>query len=247
MFWKILSKTTTKKSKIRRLRKYSLWGLRIILVCVLIDFGYILGLMPNWDLYSVGPIQKSRFIELYEYEQKINREWPVLRWEPVPLSSIPDYVIQAFIVAEDSRFYQHSGIDQEALKQALDYDLSKGRFVYGGSTISQQTVKNLFLTPSRIPLRKWHEIILTFAMERHLSKRRIMELYLNIVEFGRGIFGVQAAAKAYWGKSVSDLAKEEAVELAATLPAPIYHNPATRTEFFLKHKKKILKNLGMSE
>jgi monofunctional biosynthetic peptidoglycan transglycosylase len=149
------------------------------------------------------------------------------------------------VVAEDSRFYQHKGFDQQAIRDAIEYNLSKGRIVYGASTISQQTVKNFFLTTSRNPLRKLHEAILTYAMEKNVGKQRILEIYLNISEFGRGIYGVEAACRHYFGKSVSEISVEEAVELAATLPAPVKHNPDTRTDFFLRHKTKIKNHISM--
>lgn len=146
---------------------------------------------------------------------------------------------RALIVAEDANFYSHSGIDFEAFRAAMETNIEKGRFVYGGSTISQQTVKNLFLTSSRNPLRKWHEFILTIAMEQQLSKRRILELYLNIVEFGRGIYGVEAAARHYWGIPASRLSRHQAISLAASLPAPVSHNPSTRSRFFKRRVNKI--------
>ena len=146
---------------------------------------------------------------------------------------------RALIVAEDARFYSHSGIDTDALQEVMEYNLTKKRFVFGGSTISQQTIKNIFLSPSRNPFRKWHEFVLTIGMERNLSKKRILSLYLNIAEFGRGIYGVNAAAQYYWGIPASQLSDSQAIELAATLPAPVKHNPNTRTKFFLKRVKKI--------
>ncbi len=121
----------------------------------------------------------------------------------------------------------------------MEYNLSKQRMVYGASTISQQTVKNLFLSPSRDPLRKWHELVLTLGMERNLSKQRILEYYLNVAEFGRGIYGVDAAARHYWDVPVYRLGRREAIELAATLPSPVRHNPATRTRAFNKRVQRI--------
>ncbi len=148
-------------------------------------------------------------------------------------------MIRALIVAEDSRFYSHAGIDMEALKSAMEYNMSEKRFVYGGSTISQQTVKNIFLSASRNPLRKWHELLLTMDMERNLSKKRILELYLNVAEFGRGIYGVEAAARHYWGISAANLSVKQSIQLAATLPSPVAHNPSTRTKTFNRRVKKI--------
>ena len=221
------------------------WSGILCAALILIEFGYVLGLMPDWNQFIHGPIQKSSIIQQYEYEQTLHTDWPSLRWHPVPLFMIPKHVMRAVVVAEDSRFYQHKGFDQQAIQDAIEYNLSKGRIVYGASTISQQTVKNFFLTTSRNPLRKLHEAILTYAMEKNVGKQRIMEIYLNISEFGRGIYGVEAATRHYFGKSVSEISVYEAVELAATLPAPVKHNPATRTDFFLKHKSKIRNHLGI--
>ncbi len=196
------------------------------------DTGYLIGIWPDWEAYSQGPIHQSNFIRHYVIEQYHHPDWPDLQWKPKPISKISRHMIRASIVAEDSRFYSHSGIDMEALQAAMEYNLSEKRFVYGGSTISQQTVKNIFLSASRNPLRKWHELLLTVGMERSLTKKRILELYLNVVELGRGIYGVEAAARYYWGISASSLSAKQAIQLAATLPAPVTHNPDTRTKFF---------------
>jgi monofunctional biosynthetic peptidoglycan transglycosylase len=196
------------------------------------DTGYLIGIWPDWEVYSQGSIQQSNFIRHYVIGQHQHPDWPDLRWKPKPISEISRHMVRASIVAEDSRFYSHSGIDMDALQAAMEYNLSEKRFVYGGSTISQQTVKNIFLSASRNPLRKWHELLLTIGMERSLTKKRILELYLNVVELGRGIYGVEAAARYYWGISASSLSVEQAIQLAATLPAPVTHNPDTRTKFF---------------
>ena len=233
------------RSTTRRLYLWLKWSGVIVTGLLLIEFGYVLGLMPDWDQFIHGPIQKSSIIQQYEYEQTLHDDWPPLQWHPVPLFMIPKHVLRAVVVAEDSRFYQHKGFDQQAIQDAIEYNLSKGRIVYGASTISQQTVKNFFLTTSRSPLRKLHEIILTYAMEKNVGKQRILEIYLNISEFGRGIYGVEAASRYYFGKSVSELSIDQAVELAATLPAPVNHNPYSRTPFFLRHKSKIQQHLGL--
>jgi monofunctional biosynthetic peptidoglycan transglycosylase len=148
-------------------------------------------------------------------------------------------MIRAAIAAEDSRFYQHEGVDFDALKEAMEYNLSEQRMAYGASTISQQTVKNIFLSPSRNPLRKWHEFLLTLGMERNLTKKRILEHYLNLAEFGKGIYGVEAAARYYWGIPAYRLTSRQAIELAATLPSPVKNNPRTRTKSFQKRVKRI--------
>ncbi len=215
------------------------WSWRLLLLVVVMDIGYLVVIWPQWEIYREGPVQRSSFINNYEIERQGHRDWPELRWHPVPLAMISKNMARAAVVAEDSRFYQHDGIDLIAFRQAMEYNFSEKRMVYGGSTISQQTVKNVFLTPSRNPLRKWHELLLTLGMERQLSKQRILEYYLNVAEFGRGIYGVEAAARHYWGISASRLSRRQAIELAATLPSPVRNNPLTRTRSFQQRVKKI--------
>lgn len=233
------------RNKASRVKKYPWllrtfrWGWRLLLLVFIMDCGYLIGIWPDWEIYARGPIQHSNFMRSYIVRQAQHPEWPRLHWIPVSIQEIPSHMKRAFVVAEDARFYSHSGIDTEALKEAMEYNLSEQRFVYGGSTISQQTVKNIFLSPSRNPFRKWHELLLTLGMERNLSKRRILELYMNVAEFGRGIYGIEAAARYYFDRSAAELTVQQAIELAATLPAPVKHNPHTRTAFFLKRVQKI--------
>lgn len=215
------------------------WSGRLVLLLVVIDVGYLVVIWPDWEKYADGPVQPSSFIRNYEFTQRHHADWPELRWYPVSIKNIPRSMIRAVVVAEDSRFYEHEGVDFVALKDAMEYNLSEQRMVYGASTISQQTVKNVFLSPSRNPLRKWHELLLTFGMERNLTKKRILEHYLNLAEFGRGIYGVDAAARYYWGIPVSRLTSRQAIELAATLPSPVKSNPGTRTKSFQRRVKKI--------
>lgn len=239
MFFKKLKKKSKSFIKLPSVITSLKLSWKILLLILVMDTGYLIGIWPNWKIYAEGPIQQSNFIRNYITEHYHHRDWPRLHWRPVSINVIPKHMIRALIVAEDARFYSHSGIDTDALQEVMEYNLSKNRFIYGGSTISQQTIKNIFLSPSRNPFRKWHEFVLTIGMERNLSKQRILEQYLNIVEFGRGIYGVNAAAQHYWGIPASSLSVKQAVELAATLPAPVKNNPTTRTKFFLKRVKKI--------
>lgn len=235
-----------KKKRNSKLTLTLRWSLRLLVALLVLEVGYIIGIQPDWEQFTHGPVHKSRFIKEYEYQAGQNQDWPPLRWQPVDMKHIPRHMVRAVIVAEDSRFYKHQGFDQDAFIEAMEYNLSKGKVVYGASTISQQTVKNYLLTPSRNPMRKLHEYILTWAMERNVGKKRILEMYLNIAEFGKGIYGVKAAARFYWDKPVSQLSVNEAVELAATLPAPSKHNPRTRTRFFKKRLKKISRHMGIT-
>ncbi len=214
-------------------------SIRLLPILVMMDVGYLIGIWPDWDSYAEGPIQRSSFISSYEFERHRHKDWPRLRWNPVRIDNVPRGMIRALIVAEDANFYSHQGVDINALKEAMEYNLSEKRLVYGASTISQQTVKNVFLSSSRNPLRKWHELVLTIGMERSLSKKRILEHYINVAEFGRGIYGVDAAARYYWGIPASRLSNRQAIELAATLPSPVDNNPKTRTRSFQNRVKKI--------
>jgi len=225
--------------RVKLLKRALRWGLFLLLVLVVMDVGYLVGIWPQWGLYREGPIQRSSFIRDYESERQRRPDWPRLRWNPVSIQSIPKAMVRAVIAAEDSRFYEHDGVDLEAFKEAMEHNLSEQRMVYGASTISQQTVKNMFLSPSRNPLRKWHELWLTIGMERNLSKKRILEHYLNVAEFGRGIYGVDAAARYYWGIPANRLTSRQAIELAATLPSPVKNNPRTATKSFRKRVRKI--------
>ncbi len=233
---------TQKTSLLWRIVKRSV---QLLLLILLLDAAYLWWLMPDWDELAKGPgpAPKSAFIKEYEAQRADDATLPRLRWQPVPLSNIAKSMRRAVIVAEDSRFYEHEGFDVAALQDAWEYNLERHKFAIGGSTLSQQLAKNLFLTPSRNPLRKWHEVWLTAIMEQQLSKRRILELYLNVAEFGPGIYGVEAASRKYWGIAASQLSNQQAIELAATLPGPKKHNPATRTKFFKNKVKKIGRHL----
>jgi monofunctional biosynthetic peptidoglycan transglycosylase len=216
------------------------WTVRLALILLLADLFYLMLTWPDWKSIAAGQVPKSNFIREYELKRADDGSLPPLQWQPVALAVVPIYLTRAVILAEDARFYQHSGFDLLAFKEAMNYNLAEGRMALGASTISQQTVKNLFLNSSRNPLRKWHELVLTWGLERNLSKRRILELYLNIAEFGSGVYGVQAAAQTYFGTAVAALTIEQAAKLVASLPAPERHNPATHTSYFDRRSQKIL-------
>ncbi len=162
-------------------------------------------------------------------KKKIIQSW-------VKLSQVSPYVIKAVLIGEDDKFWSHGGFDYEALQKALVADLKKGRFRAGGSTVSQQLAKNLYLTPAKNPLRKIKEAIITWRIERELSKKRIIELYLNVAEWGDGLFGIEAAARHYYGKSALELTATEAARLAAVLPNPLKYQP-TGTSQYVKNRE----------
>lgn len=166
------------------------------------------------------------------------RVLPQQQW--VPLSRISPHLRRAVIVAEDARFYGHEGFDWEGIKNAALDNLEAGTFKRGGSTITQQLAKNLYLTPRKTLLRKMREAMIARSLEHHLSKKRILELYLNVVEWGRHVYGAEAAARHHFGKSARDLTRDEAALLAAILPAPRSHDPLRVTKHLSAKQRRIL-------
>lgn len=165
----------------------------------------------------------------------------IQRW--VPLKQIPNVVIDAVIVAEDGTFWSHSGFDWFEFKESLLRNLREFRFARGASTITQQLVKNLYLSSSKDPFRKLKEWILTWKMERTLSKSRILELYLNVIEWGNGVYGVEAAANYYFGKSASALTREESARLAAIIPNPKRYRADSDSRYVLHRTRMILSRM----
>ena len=139
-----------------------IWKLGVVLVAL--DLFYLMHIWPDWKAFSHGAVDRSRFIASYVERRRHDTSLPPLRWVQIKLESVSPHMQRAVVVAEDARFYWHNGIDVIAFREAMDYNLEKGKLKYGGSTLSQQTVKNMFLSPSRNPLRKWHELVLTLGM-----------------------------------------------------------------------------------
>lgn len=147
-----------------------------------------------------------------------------LRHKWVPYAKISANLKRSVIAAEDSKFIDHEGFDWEGIQKAYEKNLKKGKIVAGGSTISQQLAKNLFLSTKRTPWRKLEEAMITLMLEQMMTKRRIFEIYLNIIEWGNGIFGAEAAARRYFGVSASGLSPYQAAKLAAMIPNPRYYD-----------------------
>ena len=195
----------------------------IILILVLTYFIADVGryfIYPNVAYLKKNRPEKTAFMK---YREDVWRKKGIKKnitniW--VPLSSVSPYVMKAVIIAEDDKFWSHEGFDFEAMQKALEKDIKKKKFKAGGSTISQQLAKNLYLSPSKNPIRKIKEAILTWRLESNLSKRRIMELYLNVAEWGDGVYGIEAAARKHYGKSSAGLTAREAATLAAVIPNP---------------------------
>lgn len=191
---------------------------------------------------EAGPVPPSRFIRSY-VAHRLSRGWPPLRWRPVALSQISRPLRTAVVLGEDATFFRNDGFDWAAILWAARTDWRARRIIYGASTLTQQTAKNLFLTPSRTFFRKANEAVLTVALTHFLTKDRILELYLDDAQFGRGIYGAEAAAHYYFAKPARNLDRREAAELAATLPDPLHGNPRTPDLYFRRRTAKILRLL----
>ena len=214
------------------------WFLTLLLLAVLACIAFY-SVYPDIARLKKKNPAKTAFMEYREREWrgrgkavKIQKKW-------VSFSHISPYVVKAVIISEDDKFWSHKGFDFDAMEKALEKDLERGTFKFGGSTISQQLVKNLYLSPTKSPLRKLTEAVITWRMERTLSKRRILELYLNVVEWGEGVFGVQAASLAYFGKPAASLGPEEAARLAAVLPNPRRYK-ANGTDRFVQKRAQLI-------
>jgi len=144
------------------------------------------------------------------------------RW--MPIEKISPYLREAVVIAEDDQFFQHPGYDWRAIKEAARVNMRRGRFSRGGSTITMQLARNLYLSPEKSLFRKLKEFVIALKLERTLSKQRILELYLNVVEWGNGVYGAEAAAEHYFGKSAQYLSKGEAAYLASILPRPRFYD-----------------------
>ena len=152
---------------------------------------------------------------------------------------------RAVLVAEDSAFFDHEGIDFKELQASLEANWEEGTFTRGASTITQQLAKNLYLSPSRNPIRKLKELMITRRLEAALTKRRILEIYLNVIEWGDGIFGAEAASRAYFGKPASALTPEEAALLAGAIINPREHSPARPTARLQRRQQIIVRRMGI--
>jgi monofunctional biosynthetic peptidoglycan transglycosylase len=186
----------------------------------------------------------TAFIESRKAEAVEKGRSFTLYWTWVPLKRISPHLQRAVIVAEDASFYRHQGFDWEGLKEAFTRNLDKGELRRGGSTITQQLAKNLYLSSEKSLFRKAHEALLTWKLERALTKKRILELYLNVAEWGHGVYGGEAAARHHFGKSAADLTPEEAALLAAMLPSPQRYDPIRLTPYLSKRQAQILKWMG---
>jgi monofunctional glycosyltransferase len=170
-----------------------------------------------------------------------------LRHQWVPYERISNNLKRAVIAAEDAKFLDHEGFDWEAIQKAYERNVQKGKVVRGGSTISQQLAKNLFLSSQRTPWRKAQEAVITVMLETTLSKRRILEIYLNVIEWGNGVFGAEAAARHYFGASAGVLSAEQGARLAAMVPNPRYFDRRRDSPYLARRADLILARMNSAQ
>ena len=215
------------------------YGLGTALLAVIAVQLWFLSHLIYWSSFNPS---STAFMERY-----LEKPGTKLRHSWVPYSRISENLKRAVVAAEDAKFLDHEGFDWEAITKAIQKNESRGKVVAGASTITQQLAKNLFLSGSRSWLRKAQEAVITWMMERTLSKRRILEIYLNVAEWGEGIFGAEAAARHHFGVPAAALTPEQAAWLAAILPSPRRYERGRRTPYIEGRMVTISSRMGYAQ
>lgn len=205
---------------------------------------YVWVTLPDVRSLKTANPTTTAFMKLRAAEDERAGKPPHFEQQWVSYGKISPSLKRAVLVAEDAAFPQHDGIDYDELKAAIELDWNKGQFVRGASTITQQLAKNLYLSPSRNPYRKLAELFITRRLESELSKGRIFEIYLNVIEWGDGIWGAEAAAQAYFNEPASALNQEQSALLAAAIINPRVYSPAHPNKRLLNRQQIILRNMA---
>ena len=195
------------------------------------------------SLRTVNP-PTTAFIELRAHEAR-DKGRPARRVQQwVSYGRVSQELKRAVLVAEDAAFWDHEGVDFEELQKSIETDWARGQLTRGGSTITQQLAKNLYLSPSKNPFRKLREFLIARRLEAELKKSRILEIYLNVIEWGDGVYGAEAAARTYFGTSASAIGRAQAAALAACIVNPRIMNPARPTKRQIRRQQIILQRMG---
>lgn len=222
-----------------------------LLLCFLLGMGAGLVLLANFGTFpsfdSVQEYRPSVSSKIYDRYNQMIGEIYIEKRTLAPYNKIPRHVINAFVAAEDANFFEHRGVDFTAIARAAIKDLLGGSFAQGGSTITQQTVKNLFLTREKSISRKLKELILAYRMERKMSKEEILYLYLNQIYLGEGVYGVEAASRSYFGKGVDELGLAEGALLAGLPKAPTRYSPRTHPDLAKGRQRYVLRRMVEAE
>jgi len=229
---------------IRKFFSYAAALVGLILAAFLAYQGYVL--VKLWWWTDHNPSSTAFMAARLEVMREKN---PVARLKSqwVPYLKISDHLKRAILVAEDDKFVDHEGFDWDGIQKALEKNQKKGRVVAGGSTISQQLAKNLFLSGERSLTRKGEEAIITVMMEWMMDKERILEIYLNVIEWGEGVFGAEAAARHYFGVGAGQLSAEQAAKLAAMVTRPRFYDRNRNAPWLLKKTQIILERMPRAQ
>jgi monofunctional biosynthetic peptidoglycan transglycosylase len=225
---------------------------RLLWRSALFLLGVALGILLVYELWVFGHVwwwvahNPASTAFMQQHLQRLHEKNPKAelthRW--VPYEHISVHLKRAIVAAEDAKFLDHEGFDWEAIQQAHARNMKRGRVVAGGSTISQQLAKNLFLSGDRSALRKTQEAIVTVMLETMMDKRRILEIYLNVIEWGNGVFGAEAAARHYYGVSAARLSAPQAARLASMVPNPRFYDRHRRSPWLDTKTRIILARMG---
>jgi monofunctional biosynthetic peptidoglycan transglycosylase len=223
----------------------ALRGLALAGTLGFVSVAYVYLTLPDVRPLAAQNPATTAFMELRKREaEEAGRRFAIRqRW--VPYTQISSNLRRAVLVAEDAAFFDHDGVDLKELRASLEANWEDGRFTRGASTITQQLAKNLYLSPSRNPIRKLKELFITRRLEAALSKRRILEIYLNVIEWGDGVFGAEAAARVYFSKPASAVTPDEAALLAGAIINPREHSPAHPTARLLRRQQIIARRMGI--
>jgi len=212
------------------------WALLIVLVYQLWIFIHILCWIKFNPDSSAFMEQRLDLMQDKNPHAQLQHRW-------IPYQKISNHLKRAVVAAEDAKFLDHEGFDWEGIQKAYEKNKRRGKVVAGGSTISQQLAKNLFLSTKRTPWRKLEEAMITLMLENMMSKRRILEIYLNVIEWGDGVFGVEAAARHYFHTNANLLTPYESAQLAAMIPNPRYFDRHPASPYLARRSQIILQRL----
>ncbi|MBH0192979.1 MAG: monofunctional biosynthetic peptidoglycan transglycosylase [Nitrospira sp.] len=230
-----------KSTRRRIVARLILWGTLIVGIPVGILALIWLVTMPDVEALARHNPKSTALMERRLATASEKGRTVTAQWTWVPLGRISSHLRRAVIAAEDASFFVHEGFDWEGIRDAALYNLEAGEMKRGGSTITQQLAKNLYLSSERSMFRKAREALITRSLEQHLTKERILELYLNVAEWGRGVYGAEAAARHHFGKSANELTLDEAAWLAAMLPSPQRYDPIRKTAALTKRHQRIIR------
>ncbi len=223
------------------------WAKRVFLVLIgvfLLYQGWLFGWVVYWKNHNP---EMTRFMQIRLNDMRAQNPQSQLKKQWVDYAKVSVYLKRALISSEDDLFMQHDGFDWDGIQKAIERNQQKGRIVAGGSTISQQLAKNLFLSPAKTPWRKAEETLITLMIEHTWSKQRIFEVYLNVIEWGNGVFGAEAAARHYFGVSAAKLSPAQAAKLAAMTPNPRFYDKNRNTPALARKTEIILNRMQASQ